>query len=112
VNSIIATVPVIVAVLASAIGVIGGLAALARAIWKAAQDIRDNRIATVRNTTAFIDLSQKMDGRITALEGRMLTMEARMTPGTPPQPQKAPRPGPGPPRRQRPLARPVRVRRR
>ena len=66
----------VLTMLASAVIVLGGLVALTRAIWKAAQDIRDNKRATVSNTAALADLSQKMDGRITSLEAWRLTVEA------------------------------------
>lgn len=66
------------AILASAVIVLGGLAALTRAIWKAAQDLRDNKTATQANTAAVADLSAKMDGRITSLETRMSDVEKRL----------------------------------
>lgn len=67
----------VIAILASAVIVLGGLAAVTRALWKVAQDIRDNKQATQENTTAITDLSTKMDGRITALEAWRLRMEGR-----------------------------------
>ena len=66
----------VLTMLASAVIVLGGLVALTRSIWKVAQDIRDNKRATVSNTAAITDLSQKMDGRITSLEAWRLTVEA------------------------------------
>lgn len=72
---------IILAMLASAVVVLGGLVALTRAIWNAAQDLRDNKAATVKNTEAIADLSLKMDGRITALEGRMSQIEADLRKG-------------------------------
>lgn len=68
----------IFAIMASAVVVLGGLVALTRAIWKAAQDIRDNRIATNKNTEAILNLSTQMDGRITSLEQRMTEVEAKV----------------------------------
>jgi hypothetical protein len=70
------------AILASSVIVLTGLAALTRAIWKAAQDIRDNKRATQENTTALGDLSTRMDGRITLLEQRMALIEKNEVPHT------------------------------
>jgi hypothetical protein len=63
------------AILASAIVVLGGLAALTRAIWKVASDIRDNEQATTRNTKAIVDLTNQMDGRLTRIEDRIAALE-------------------------------------
>jgi hypothetical protein len=55
---------------ASAI-VFGGLMRVTREIWRLAQDLRDNKKATVENTNAITDsteLSKKMDARIASLE--------------------------------------------
>jgi hypothetical protein len=67
----------VIAILASAVVVFGGLAAVTRALWRVAQDIRDNKQATQENTTAITDLSTKMDGRITALEAWRVRAEGR-----------------------------------
>lgn len=72
------SVTVILAILASAVVVFGGLWRLTRAVWVAAQDLRDNKSATIKNTEAIGELSQKMDGRITSLENRMLDVEKRI----------------------------------
>jgi hypothetical protein len=74
------TVPVIFAIMASAIVVLGGLVALTRSIWHAAQDIRDNKIATVKNTEAIGELSVNMDGRLTVIESRLSSLEHRGSP--------------------------------
>ena len=66
------------AILASAVIVLGGLVALTRALLRAAFDLRDNRKATVDNTTAINELKTVMDGRITSLEARMTAAEARL----------------------------------
>jgi len=58
----------VLAILASAVIVLTGLAALTRQIWKVAQDIRDNRTATQANTGALKELRAQIDGRITAIE--------------------------------------------
>lgn len=63
------------AILASAVVVLGGLIAVTRALWRVAQDIRDNKRATVANTAALGELSIKMDGRISLLESRVATLE-------------------------------------
>ena len=68
----------IFAILASAVVVLTGLVAVTRALWKAAQDVRDNKAATQANTRAVQELSTKMDGRIGSLETRMTEVEARL----------------------------------
>lgn len=67
----------VVAILASAVIVLGGLSALTRAIWKAAQDLRDNKLATQSNTTALGNLAAQMDGRLTAIESRLSHLEGK-----------------------------------
>lgn len=65
----------IVAILASAVIVVGGLVALARAVWKAAQTIRDNIVATRALTTRFDKFDPATEARLAALEGRMTALE-------------------------------------
>jgi hypothetical protein len=65
----------VLAILAAAVIVLTGLAALARAIWKAAQDVRDNRLATVRNTEALKALGDQLGLRMTAIEARLSHLE-------------------------------------
>ena len=67
-------------ILASSVVILGGLVALTRAIWKAAEDVRDNKRATQANTVAITELSVKMDGRITSLEARMSQVEGKINP--------------------------------
>lgn len=63
------------AVLASAVIVLSGLVALVRAIWKIAQTLRDNTIAT-RNLTGNLDkLTASIDGRFDALVERVSRLE-------------------------------------
>jgi hypothetical protein len=59
------------AVLASAIIVMGGLLALVRAVWKLAQTIRDSIRATK-------DLSRKFDAFTPVIDGRLDAIEARV----------------------------------
>ena len=66
----------VLAILASAVIVLGGLTALTRSIWRAAQDLRDNKLATTRNTLALDNLATQMDGRLTAIESRLRRLEA------------------------------------
>jgi hypothetical protein len=73
----LATTGAVLAICASAVLVLTGLAAVTRALWKIAQDIRDNKKATEDNTEALAVLSTKMDGRITSLEAWRLRMEGR-----------------------------------
>ena len=65
----------IAAILAAAVVVFGGLWRLTRAMWRAAQDLRDHKQATDANTVAIRELSVKMDGRITSLEDRVAKLE-------------------------------------
>lgn len=71
-------VAVILAIMASAVVVFGGLWRLTRALWSAAQELRDNKAATVKNTEALAELKTVMDGRITSLETRMSDVEKRL----------------------------------
>jgi hypothetical protein len=66
---------VIFAIMASAVVVLSGLVALTRSIWRAAQDLRDNKTATQENTVAIGELNNKTDGRISSLETRMTDIE-------------------------------------
>lgn len=65
----------VLAILASAVIVLGGLTALTRAIFRAAVDLRDNKLATTRNTEALDKLAAQMDGRLTAIESRLSALE-------------------------------------
>jgi len=65
----------IAAILTAAVVVLSGLAAVARALWRAATDLRDHKRATDANTVAIRELSTKMDGRITSLEDRVAKLE-------------------------------------
>jgi predicted PurR-regulated permease PerM len=59
----VASASTVFAILASAVIVLGGLAALVRAIWKTANIMRDN-------TTATKDLTRRMDDLVTSVDGR------------------------------------------
>lgn len=61
----------IFAILASAVIVLGGLAALVRAIWKTATIMRDN-------TTATLQLTRRMDDLVTSVDGRFDTLLHRV----------------------------------
>jgi alanine dehydrogenase len=65
-------------IMASAVVVVGGLVAVARALFNIAVDIRANKIATEANTTALRELKDAMDGRITSLETRMTAVESQL----------------------------------
>lgn len=67
----------VLAILASAVVVLSGLAVLTRAIWRIAQDIRDNQAATSANTRALAQLTSQLDGRLTSIEGRLSAVERR-----------------------------------
>lgn len=69
------TAATVFAILASAVIVLGGLAALVRAIWKTATMLRDNTSA-VRGLTERMDgLARSVDGRIDRLAERVDRLE-------------------------------------
>jgi len=65
----------VLAILASAVIVLTGIIALTRAVWRVAQDLRDNKNATQANTKAVDNLAAQMDGRITLIEKRLSDLE-------------------------------------
>jgi hypothetical protein len=67
----------VLAILASAVIVLGGLVAVTRAIWNVAQDLRDNKQATLRNTEALGNLATQMDGRLSNIETRLGRLEGK-----------------------------------
>ena len=72
----------VVAILASAVIVLTGVVALTRAIWRVAQDLRDNKNATLANTRAIDNLAGQMNGRISSIEERLSSLEhGRQPPG-------------------------------
>jgi predicted PurR-regulated permease PerM len=71
------TAATIFAILASAVIVLGGLAALVRAIWKTATTLRDNTTATQALTSRLDGLAQSVDGRIDRLAERLDKLEAK-----------------------------------
>jgi len=71
------TAATIFAILASAVIVLGGLAALVRAIWKTATTLRDNTTATQALTARLDGLARSVDGRIDRLAERLDKLEAR-----------------------------------
>lgn len=74
------TTALVLTTLASAVIVLGGLAAVTRALWHVAQDLRDNQRATQANTTALGELRTVMDGRVAALERWRAVVERRRRP--------------------------------
>ncbi|MGO8957459.1 MAG: hypothetical protein ACLQFR_08850 [Streptosporangiaceae bacterium] len=64
------------AILASAVIVLGGLAALVRAIWRTAQVLRDNTVAMQNLTGRLNDLSSEVDGRFDKLVQRVSKLES------------------------------------
>ncbi len=74
------TAATIFAILASAVIVLGGLAALVRAIWETATTLRDNTSATKVLTQKLEGLAQSVDGRIDRLAERLDKLEARQKP--------------------------------
>lgn len=69
----------IFAILASAVIVLGGLAALVRAIWKTANILRDNTVATRGLTDRMDRLSVSVDGRFDGLVHRVEMLEQGKT---------------------------------
>lgn len=65
----------VLAILASAVVVVGGLAALVRAIWGLAQTIRDNSKATQDLGLKFDQFTPVVDTRLGALEARVTALE-------------------------------------
>jgi hypothetical protein len=63
------------AILASAVIVLGGLVALVRAIWRIAQNLRDNTKATRELTGQLDALTTSIDGRFDALAERVARLE-------------------------------------
>lgn len=70
----------IVAILSGSVVVLCGIAALIRAIWHLAQDLRDNKIATRENTKAINRMSTRVNTRITRLERWRATVEKQEPP--------------------------------
>lgn len=69
------TTATVVTILASAVIVLGGLAALVRAIWKVANSMRDNTLAVQRLTERMDELASSVDGRFDKLLHRVETLE-------------------------------------
>ena len=65
----------VLAILASAVIVLGGLAALARSIFKVASQIRDNTKATNRLTDEMSSMTQGFGSRITVIEARIVWLK-------------------------------------
>jgi hypothetical protein len=65
----------VLAILASAVIVLGGLGALVRAIWGLAQTIRDNSTATKDLGEKFDQFTPIVDTRLAALEARVAALE-------------------------------------
>jgi hypothetical protein len=70
------------ALLAAALPVVSaGLLMVARAVWKAAQDMRDNKTATQANTRALDSLKALMETRISVVEERVWHIERYLSRG-------------------------------
>lgn len=69
------TAATIFAILASAVIVLGGLAALVRAIWKTATTLRDNTQATRELTEKLEEYTKSTDGRFEKLADRVDRLE-------------------------------------
>jgi predicted PurR-regulated permease PerM len=67
----------VIAILAGAVIVLGGLVALVRSIWGVAQTLRDNTKATKELSGQLHDLTTSIDGRFDQLAERVTRLEAR-----------------------------------
>jgi hypothetical protein len=67
----------IVATLAGAVLILGGVAALIRALFKFAVTMRDNTVATKNLTGKLEDLTTSIDGRFDLLAERVAALERR-----------------------------------
>ena len=61
--------------LASAVIVLTGVGALLKSVWKIAQTIKDNTVATKQLSEKLEGFSAVVDGRITDLDHRVLELE-------------------------------------
>lgn len=71
----VSTASTVFAILASAVVVLGGIAALTRAIWKTATTLRDNTVATRRLTERLEEYTKAADGRFDTLNERLTGVE-------------------------------------
>lgn len=58
----------VLVVIGSVIAVLSALAAFARIVWRFAQDLRDNKKATVANTRAIADLQVSVNALVHRLD--------------------------------------------
>jgi len=68
----------IIAILAGAVIVLGGLVALVKAIWKISTVLRDNIHATEKLASKTDELATKMETLTTVVDGRISSLEQRM----------------------------------
>lgn len=76
------------AILASAVIVLGGLAALVRAIWKIAVSLRDNTVAIRKLTERLEEYTKSSDSRIDRLTERISRIERQQNPDHKPQEER------------------------
>lgn len=72
------TASTVFAILASAVVVLGGIAALIRAIWKTAVTLRDNTTATRELSGRMDENTKTVDGRFEQLSDRLLHLDDRL----------------------------------
>lgn len=84
----------VMAILASAVIVLTGLVALVRAIWKIAQNLRDNTTATNVLTHNLSKLTASIDGRFDALVTQVEGLKAELAELRGRRRRLGPRPGP------------------
>lgn len=65
-------------ILASAVVVLGGVVAMVRAIWRAADTVRLSTRATAANTAVNRELSQKIDHLSETIDSRFDTLTERV----------------------------------
>ncbi len=71
----VSTASTVFAILASGVVVLGGIAALVRAIWRTASTLRDNTNATRKLTERLEEYTKASDGRFDLLSDRLMDVE-------------------------------------
>jgi hypothetical protein len=76
--STLGTAGAVFTILASAVLVVGGIAALVKAIWKVASKLTDNTRATATLSASMADLGGKLDEFKVTMDGRVGSLESRV----------------------------------
>lgn len=81
--SSLSTAGTVIAILASAVIVLGGLTAVVRAVYRVAVTLRDNTQATRQLSGKLEDLTTSIDGRFDQLAARVTRLETGSGPRIP-----------------------------